>query len=138
METLRNETDSIIYVDFYILVTTAANLTRQMKITNYCGKWELYLRGTIICTLITKFFSENLADDEITMFFKGRIIFKQYIPKKHTRFGIKLYKLCDSEGYTYHMTVYLGKDRKCETPWQLQMQLLTGPAARIERMGHKL
>jgi len=28
------------------------------------------------------------------------------------RFGIIFYKLCDSKGYTYNMTVYLGKDRK--------------------------
>jgi hypothetical protein len=28
METLWNETDSLIYVDFYILVTTTLNLTR--------------------------------------------------------------------------------------------------------------
>jgi len=60
--------------------------------------------------------SEHLAVDEITVFFNGRIIFKQYIPKKHKWFGITLYKLCDSEGYTYHTTVYLDKDRKCETP----------------------
>jgi len=59
---------------------------------------------------------EHLAVDEITMFFEGTIILKQYIPKKHTWSGMKLYKLCDSEEYTYHMTEYLGKDRKCETP----------------------
>jgi hypothetical protein len=60
--------------------------------------------------------TDHLAVDEITVFSKGRIIFKQYIPKKHTQFGIKLCKLCDSKGYIYHMTVYLGKDRNCETP----------------------
>ena len=81
---------------------------------------------------------EHLAVDEITVFFKGRIILKQYIPKKHTWFGMKLYKLWDSEEYTYHMTVYLDKDRKCETPWQLHMQLLKGLAAGTEHMRHKL
>jgi hypothetical protein len=35
--------------------------------------------------------TEHLAGDEITMFFRGRIIFKHYTPKKYTWFGIKLY-----------------------------------------------
>ena len=41
--------------------------------------------------------------------YKGRVVFRQYIPKKHKRFGIKIYKLCESQGYTYDMSVYLGK-----------------------------
>jgi len=40
-ETLWNETDSIMYLEFYILVTIKMNLTRQMKIMIDCGKWEL-------------------------------------------------------------------------------------------------
>jgi hypothetical protein len=44
--------------------------------------------------------TEHLVVDEIIVLFKGRVVFKQYIPKKHKRFGIKVYKLCDSRGYT--------------------------------------
>jgi hypothetical protein len=44
--------------------------------------------------------TEHLAIDEITVLFEGRVIFKQYIPKKHKRFGIKISKLYDSKGYT--------------------------------------
>jgi len=44
--------------------------------------------------------------------FKGRVLFKQYIPKKGKHFGIKMFKLCDSTGYTYDMNVYFGKDRQ--------------------------
>jgi hypothetical protein len=36
--------------------------------------------------------------------FKGRVIFLQYIPKKHKRFGIKIYDFCDFLGYEYDMT----------------------------------
>jgi len=39
-------------------------------------------------------------------------MFTLYIPKKHKRIGIKIFKLCNSTGYTYDMKVYLGKDRK--------------------------
>jgi hypothetical protein len=55
--------------------------------------------------------TEHSAVDEITVLFKGRVDFKQHIPKKHKCFGIKIYKLCDSKGYMYNMRVYLGKDR---------------------------
>lgn len=53
--------------------------------------------------------TEHIAVDEVIVLFKGRVIFRQYIPKKHKRFGIKIYKLNDSLGYTYDMRVCLGK-----------------------------
>jgi hypothetical protein len=43
--------------------------------------------------------------------FKGKVIFQQYIQKKHKGFGIKLYKLCDRFGYTFDMNLYLGKQK---------------------------
>jgi hypothetical protein len=55
--------------------------------------------------------SEHLAVDEVIVRFKGYVIFRKYIPKKHKCFGIKIYKLFDETGYTYDMTVYLGRDR---------------------------
>jgi len=39
--------------------------------------------------------TEHLEVDEVIVLFKVRVIFKQYIPKKHKQFGIQLYKLCD-------------------------------------------
>ena len=47
--------------------------------------------------------SKHLAV-EVIILFKRRVIFRQHIPKKHKSFGIKIYKLCDENGYTY-MTV---------------------------------
>jgi hypothetical protein len=59
--------------------------------------------------------SEHLALDEVNVF-KDRVTFKQYNPKKHKCFGIKIYKLCNTTDYTYSMNVYLGKDKaKCNT-----------------------
>jgi hypothetical protein len=54
----------------------------------------------------------HLAVDKMMVLFKGTVIFRQYIPKKHKWFGMKIYKLCGSKGYTYNMSAYLGKDRK--------------------------
>jgi len=49
--------------------------------------------------------SEHLAVDKEILKFKGRVVFRQYIPKKRKHFGIKIYKLCDESGYTYDMSV---------------------------------
>ena len=80
-----------------------------------------------------------MAVDEVIVKFKGRIVFKQYTPKKRKSFGIKMFKLCDSTGYTYAMNVYLGKDR------QRGAQHLTATHATVtnltrdvEGFGHKL
>lgn len=42
---------------------------------------------------------------------KGRLAFKQYIPNKPDRFGMKLFVLSESEsGYVENFAVYTGKD----------------------------
>jgi len=37
--------------------------------------------------------------DEVIIKFKGRVIFRQQIPKKTKCFNIKIYKLCDESVY---------------------------------------
>jgi len=58
--------------------------------------------------------SEHVAMDKDTVFFKGRVIFKQYIPKNKC-FGIQIHKLCYMTGYVYNMGIYLGKDMQNAT-----------------------
>jgi hypothetical protein len=53
--------------------------------------------------------SEHLATDEIIVLFKERVIFKQYILKKHKCSGIQIYKLCNMTGYTYDMSINFWK-----------------------------
>jgi hypothetical protein len=70
--------------------------------------------------------------------FKGRVIYKRYIPKKQKVWD-KIYKICDSLGYTYNMTVYFGEDRKLVTPTMTATHAtVTGLTGRIENLGHKL
>jgi len=95
-------------------------------------------------TLNNKFYelynpTEHLAVDEVIVLFKCRVIFRQYTPKKHKRFGIKIYKLCDAFGYTYDMSVYVGKQ------WLLATQEISAThgtvlelVKRVEGLGHKL
>ena len=41
---------------------------------------------------VSKFYnpSENLPIDQMTMMFKGRVIFRKYVPKKYKQFGIQV------------------------------------------------
>jgi hypothetical protein len=59
--------------------------------------------------------TEHLTEDEVIVLYKGKLNFRQYIPKKQKRFGIKIYKLCDMSRYTYDMDVYFGRNRTRST-----------------------
>jgi len=65
--------------------------------------WKIQDLFEVIRTNFSKFYnpSKHLAVDEVIVKFKGRILFKHYIPKKCKRFGIKIFKLYESTGYTY-------------------------------------
>ena len=83
--------------------------------------------------------TDHLAVDKIILLCKGRVIFKQYIPKKHKQFGIKLYKLCDYKLYTNNMTVCACKDRKHVTPSMTATHVtVTELSARNENVRYKL
>lgn len=60
---------------------------------------------------------KHISIDESLIHFTGRLGIKQYIPNKRSRYGVKLYKLCErATGYTYDFRVYEGKDKKLEPP----------------------
>jgi hypothetical protein len=46
------------------------------------------------------------------MFDKLQDAYAKYYSKKCKQFVMKIYKLCDSRGHQYNMTVYFGIDRK--------------------------
>jgi len=87
---------------------------------DYNRLWKIQ---KIFDTLNNKFcemyiLTEHLAVDEVIMLYKRRLVFRQCIPKKHKRFGIEIYKLCNFLGCTYDMSMYLGKQ------WQNATALL--------------
>ncbi|GFU95198.1 piggyBac transposable element-derived protein 4 [Trichonephila clavipes] len=52
----------------------------------------------------------DVTIDESMMLFKGRLGWKQYMPLKRSRFGIKSYMLCESKsGYVWSLIIYTGK-----------------------------
>ena len=66
-------------------------------------QWKLRTVFDTLNEAYAKFYNppENLAVDEVIVKFMGRVIFRQYIPKKRKCFGIKVYKLCDESGCIY-------------------------------------
>ena len=65
--------------------------------------------------------SQNLSVDEAMIRFDGRLGWKQYMPKKPVKWGLKLWLLCDAgTGYCVAFSVYTGKDEHDE---QLNLDL---------------
>lgn len=53
--------------------------------------------------------NQKISIDESLIGWKGRLAWKQYIPSKRKRFGMKIFVLCESEtGYVYNFFIYTG------------------------------
>ena len=58
---------------------------------------------------------ENLCVDESLMLWKSRLSFKQYIPTKRRRFGVKLFMLCDCDTkVVLNFIVYTGVETEID------------------------
>jgi hypothetical protein len=95
----------------------------------------------IIDRTFPKFYNptEQLAVEEDVVLFRGRNVFKCCMQKELKCSGMKIYKLCDSNGYTYDVKVHLVKDQHDaahrSTVAQDIVKELTG---KVEGRGHKL
>ena len=83
--------------------------------------------------------SKHLALDEVIVKFKGRVIFRQYFPKKRKSLSNKIYELCEDSEYTYDMRVYLGKDTYFATD-NITATHITArhSTCRVEGLRHKI
>ena len=52
--------------------------------------------------------SEHIIMDESLVIYKRRLLFKQFIRTKRSRFGIKMYELASSEGVLLDFMIYQG------------------------------
>ncbi|XP_031358920.1 piggyBac transposable element-derived protein 4-like [Photinus pyralis] len=52
---------------------------------------------------------KNICIDESMMLWRGRLFFRQYIKNKKHKYGVKLYKLCESNGLVQKIKIYCGK-----------------------------
>ncbi|XP_040067041.1 piggyBac transposable element-derived protein 4-like [Ixodes scapularis] len=71
--------------------------------------WPVLTRMTeMFQTLYTP--ERDVSVDESLLRFKGRLSWKQYMPLKRARFGVKFFVLCESSsGYIWNMLMYTGK-----------------------------
>lgn len=91
------------------------NDNANMPQANAPNSDRLYKIRPLVDELFEKFQTVYTPDvklslDEELMLWKGRLIFKQYLPLKRARFGIKIFCLCESSGYTYRFRIYTGKE----------------------------
>jgi len=95
-----------VIASFIFFISFILKTVRTQTTTDF-GKYERFLTHWWFCEMYNP--TEHLALDEVIVLYKWRIVFRQYVPKKHKRFGIRIYKLCNFLGCTYDMSVYLGK-----------------------------
>ena len=51
----------------------------------------------------------EVSIDESMVLWRRRLIFRQYIPGKRQKYGVKLYMLCEPSGYAWNFFIYCGK-----------------------------
>jgi len=81
----------------------ADNSQRPDEGEEYDQLWKLRTVFGRLNEAYAKFYNpppEHLAMDEVIVKFKGRVIFRQYIPKKRKCFDTKIYKLCNESDMT--------------------------------------
>jgi hypothetical protein len=92
------------------------------SVSNFHGLEKLLKNFPVILHLNNKFQelylpNKDISIDESPTLWKGHLSFKQYLPLKAAKFGIKTYELCDSTtGYLWSFIIYRGKDTKLDSP----------------------
>jgi len=99
------------------------HILRNLHFTNNeeaDGDDRLYKVRPVVDELVSNFKTayiptQKISTDESLWKFKGRLIFRQYNPSKRARFGIKVYRTCQStgiaSGYTWNFKIYTGQDK---------------------------
>jgi len=79
----------------------------------YQGPPRLFKTYPVLCHLNLKFQTlpnQNIATDESLTLWKGCLTIRQYLPLKASKFGIKIFELCESRrGYLWCFLVHTGK-----------------------------
>nr|CAH7757259.1 unnamed protein product [Callosobruchus chinensis] len=57
----------------------------------------------------------DIVIDETMVPWRGRLLFKQYIPGKKHKYGVKLFKICNPKGFTWKIQIYSGKSQDGKT-----------------------
>lgn len=78
-----------------------------------------------------------LSIDEAMIGFNGRLSFKQYIPSKPTKWGIKVWEICESKtGFCLDFDVYTGKNREFQSRFGVGFDVVSKLSSRFLNKFH--
>ena len=81
----------------------------------------------------------QISIDERMVKSKARFSFKQYIRNKPTKWGFKLWCLCDAQnGYTNNFTIYCGKEGESLSCYGLGYDVVMNLASSYLNQGYKI
>ncbi|XP_067940184.1 piggyBac transposable element-derived protein 4-like, partial [Watersipora subatra] len=99
----------------FLMVLSSLHFTDNSE--NPAGN-KLFKLGSVFAMICDRLSSvllpgKFISIDESLLAWKGRLSFRQYIPSKRSRFGIKLFALCDAvSGYVHKLSVYIGDEQE--------------------------
>ena len=106
-------------------VQTAWQFDTQMQSTSFERNDDVMNLGEISPHVVWQQYDvlhDLVSIDESMMPYYGSPSCKMFIKGKPIRFGYKLWCLCESDGYPYHLILYQGKDTtKNKEPLGLQV-----------------
>ena len=114
---------SITSMDRFESFCSFMHFNNNDHVGTYQGPSRLFKIYIVLSHLNTNFHSlylpgQNIAIDESLTLWRGRLSFRQYIPLKSSKFGIKSYELCESSsGYLWSFIIYTDKDTVFQTPF---------------------
>jgi len=81
--------------------------------------------------------AKELSVDEAMVLFRGRLLFRQYLPGKRHKYGVKLYMLCEPSGYTLNFLVYCGQSDALSGMSHAESVVMKLMESRLD-LGHEL
>ncbi|XP_064649987.1 piggyBac transposable element-derived protein 4-like [Lineus longissimus] len=81
---------------------------------------------------------QHMSLDEAMVLWKGQLSFKQFIHSKRTRFGIKVFQLCEDNGYTYRFRIYTGQGMLEDVVWSKTETLVLDMMQPLLGLGYEL
>ncbi|XP_069160792.1 piggyBac transposable element-derived protein 4-like [Procambarus clarkii] len=99
--------------DRFLLILKCLHFKNNAKEDRHDRLWKVRKMFSDIRGKFRDYFvpAQNVIIDESLVLFKRRLAFKQYIPSKRHRFGLKFFVLCDCEtGIVLDMILYSGTD----------------------------
>lgn len=103
----RNQFEIILKMLHFSDNTSAPEGDRIFKIRSLIDKLHTNFQNTLTP-------GEEIVIDETMVPWRGRLSFRQYIPGKKHKYGVKLFKICSTEGFTWKLQVYTGATQNKE------------------------